>query len=620
MPATWSFNRSYPSDVDMEVTQIEQFDNEEIKLGNSLVREVIQNSMDAHDKGAEPVEIHFSIRNLTELGTLKVKLLREMLKPIEDHLDVCGKSIPIDSSARLLCIEDFNTTGLTGKIDQKDGENFSNFWRVMGTSSKKGDAGGRRGLGKLVFSASSKIRTVFGVTRRKGDNDLLAMGQVILKTHFIDKLKYKPHGFWHDDIWEDQDDFQLPTTDETELENLQYISGFKRKRESGFSILIPYIRDNITERGLIDNVLENYYFSILSNQLVVKVNKTIINADTFERIYKKSKHTKATIPLDFVSSVSKLLKENKEVIRVNTVDLKNFPKNFLSNRDLASMRERYKNRELIHVVVPIMLREKTEEGSIEYKGEYNLFLRSLRKNDSAFKFFARGPLTLIGERRFFNGSCQAGFIAETGNYAASFLGDAENPAHTHWDANAELLRERWHIGRPSPLKVMRNSLQELFNLVAKQEESKENDLLSKFFALSRKKSNQGPDGPVDESHIEVRPDPPASDQQVGFTIEWNEEGFTLKPDAQLDFEHISKKVRLEMAFDSIGGDALGKYDRLDFDLNDPSTIEYSCTGGKAHTIDSNVLDANVINSDFSITVTLKDFKRDLFVKTSKIDE
>lgn len=615
MPATWTFNRSFPSDVDMEVTQMEQFDNDEIGLGNSLVREVIQNSMDAKNS-IEPVRVNFTIRELSELGTLKVKLLREILKPVEDHLVASGLPIPDDKSVRLLCVEDFNTSGLTGKFDEKDGENFSNFWRVMGKSQKKGEAGGRRGLGKLVFSAASKIRTFFGVTRRAGDNDLFAMGQVILKTHNIGPLKFKPHGFWHDDCWNDQEDLQLPTNDESEMENIRFVSGFKRTTESGFSILIPYLRDNITERVLIENVLENYYFSILSNQLVVNVNKTVIDTDSFEKVYKKSKHTKAAIPLDFISSVSKMLKLNSDAIRSNTIDLKKFPNNLFSKNDVEYLRDRYNKNEIIHVVVPIPLREKDE--NFDYKGEYNLFLRSLKNNRSAFKFFARGPITLLGERRQFNGNCQAGFIAETGKIAASFLGDAENPSHTQWNSNAELLRERWHAPQ-RPLKIMRDSLQELFNLVAKQEESKDNDVLSRFFSVHKPSNAKGSDFPKENLGQAEGKNSSSSVEQLGFKIIRIEKGLAIEPDGSLDVEKIPKKIRVEMAFSRKGGNALGNYEKLDFDLNDPTTIEYDCINGKCEVYESNVLDVEVNGKNFSLSVTLMDLNRDLFVKASVLN-
>ena len=46
-----------------------------------------------------------------------------------------------------------------GAIDLKDNGQFCGFWRQFGRSNKKGSSGGRWGLGKLVFSSSSSIKT-----------------------------------------------------------------------------------------------------------------------------------------------------------------------------------------------------------------------------------------------------------------------------------------------------------------------------------------------------------------------------------------------------------------------------------------------------------------------------
>lgn len=612
MSATWSFNKSTPSDVEQEVTQIEQFDNDDIDLGNSLVREVIQNSMDARN-GSGPVEVHFSIQDLSDLGTRKVEMLRDNLNPIQKHLEACKKSIPIDKKVRLLCIEDFNTKGLTGVFDRKDGDNFSNFWRVMGKSGKKGEAGGRRGLGKLVFSACSKIRAFYGVTRREDDECLFAMGHVILKTHTVDGTEYKPHGFWHNGRSRNKLELQLPTREDNDLQNLHFISKFKRTEQSGFSIIIPYIRDNITSRNLIDNVLENYYFPILSGQLTVRVDTTVINANTFNAVYKKSKNVRLAIPLDFITTVSDLLRSKEQEIRTNTVDIKRFPKNLFSKKQIASMKERFRNNEMIHVVLPIMLRENG--SNFDYKGEYNLFLRSLRKNDQPFKFFARGPITLPSERRRFNGSCHAGMIAKSDDVVASFLGDAENPSHTQWNSNAELLKERWQSPQ-RPLKVIRDSLQELYNLVAKQEESKNNDILSKFFSLPKKISGPRPVDPEDGSGGEGGS---TNFVPTGLEIKPSKNGFILQPDHKNRGEKDPKRLRVEMAYDRVGGNALGHYSKLDFDLHDKDTIDIDYANGDVKIDESNVLEMKVNSSDFSLHVRLKDLNRDLFVKASVLE-
>ena len=77
-------------------------------------------------------------------------------------------AVPQDrDSTRLLVIEDFGTTGLTGAVDIKDDGQFCGFWRRFGRSNKKQAQGGRWGLGKLVFPSASQVRTVVGLTRRR---------------------------------------------------------------------------------------------------------------------------------------------------------------------------------------------------------------------------------------------------------------------------------------------------------------------------------------------------------------------------------------------------------------------------------------------------------------------
>ncbi len=617
MPATWSFNESNPSDVATEVTQVEHFDNERLRLESSLVREVIQNSMDASDKSG-PVRVCFRIRDLTEIGPGKVRILRRILEPIEPHLEACQVPIPNDNDVRLLCIEDFNTTGLTGRFDKKDGDNFSNFWRIMGKSEKSHGKGGRRGLGKLVFAASSKLNTFFGVTCRRGDDGLFAMGHVILRNHTIDDVEYKPHGVWHDGRTEDKKELQLPTNDKTDLYNLQYISSFKRTVETGFTVLIPYLKDSITDQNIIDSVLKNYYFSILSNELVVTVGDTQIDSISYESVYQRSHNVRNTIPLNFISSVRNLLDKNMPAVRASPIDsktlnMKKIPEILYSKNQISVMREQYNNNEVVHVVIPVVLYDRNSYE--KFIGDFNLFLQSLENKDTAFKFFARGPIILPDECRFFKGNCRAALIAKADDAVAAFLGDAENPAHTEWNPRALILEKNWDS--PSkPLQLIRRSLQILFDLIAKPEESKDNDLLSEFFSLP----SEPPDGKSEVGGPEKGgnvPNPPTSSipvKDLGFEIVKLDSGFILTRD-----NYSNKRpdtILVEMAYNRIGGNALGHYSKLDFDLYDPSTIEVEATQATIRKVTSNVLELIVTGPDYRLNVTLKDLNRDLFVKAS----
>ena len=62
-------------------------------------------------------------------------------------------------------MEDFGTSGLTGRTDDpSDTGNFRGFFYRHSNSHKGGTAGGRWGLGKLVFARMSAWSCWFGLT------------------------------------------------------------------------------------------------------------------------------------------------------------------------------------------------------------------------------------------------------------------------------------------------------------------------------------------------------------------------------------------------------------------------------------------------------------------------
>ena len=65
---------------------------------------------------------------------------------------------------------------------------------------------------------------------------------------------------------------------------------------------------------------------------------------------------------------------------------------------------------------------------------------------------------------------------------ADFLGDAENPAHTVWNATAEKLTENW-VNPSAALRSIRFSLKQLQSLLGEQVEQEDPDALIDFFSL-----------------------------------------------------------------------------------------------------------------------------------------
>src|SRR6266446_6036869 len=143
------FRRVDPDAEEQELTQEDQFNTDEVTLAETLVRESLQNSTDAPANGANgAVRVRFDV---TEPSLENAEFWRPLLNPLHAHLVAAGiDTAGIDYGLpRLLTIEDFGTSGLTGSYDTKDDSNFQDFWRRVGRSHKGGDKGGSWGLGKI---------------------------------------------------------------------------------------------------------------------------------------------------------------------------------------------------------------------------------------------------------------------------------------------------------------------------------------------------------------------------------------------------------------------------------------------------------------------------------------
>lgn len=140
-----------------------------------LVRETVQNSMDAGKPQEKPVSVKFRLVELTGdhmerfLNGIGWSSLQENLHAVKRRE---GQAIrraieSMRNKRRILnlCIEDRNTDGLTGnEIRQSDSEKnrFSALVRDELYSDKDtGDAGGSYGLGKILLWAYSAYKTVF---------------------------------------------------------------------------------------------------------------------------------------------------------------------------------------------------------------------------------------------------------------------------------------------------------------------------------------------------------------------------------------------------------------------------------------------------------------------------
>ncbi|MCY4243242.1 MAG: hypothetical protein OXD36_16055 [Rhodobacter sp.] len=601
MTGHWEFNEANPSDVRIGVTQRDQFNNDDVGLAEALVRETIQNSSDA-GSGAAAVKVSFRLKTL---NGFEAGLLAGQFHGLLPHLNACGLGLP-DSEpgqTRILVVEDYNTGGLTGSFEDLDKGNFDSFWRAVGESGKSGQKGGRWGLGKLVYSSSSKVNAFFGLTIREDEGVPSVMGQAVLSNHSIRDVHYPAHGFWFDRRSEKPPQLQLPVRDGGEVARFKSLFGVERTDQAGLSIIVPYLIDVITEDTILAGVVNNYYFPILAGQLEVEVGDIPVNAASFLEVAARMPKANASVPFAFVKEIGDAL-GSREVAQSTPLENAGLSPDHLSPERIEAMKKAFSGGGLVHLRVPVTLEP---EGKARETGNIDLFLQALAEGEKPFSLFARGPITLPGECRYFAGAMARGAMVARDGIVAEFLGDAENPAHTAWNARAEKLSANWE--RPGKaLSAIRKSLRDLYGIIADQKETREDDALIDFFSLAdRVQATKGRGKVVRKPKIDIAP------REKAIRIKPGIGGFEILSGPGARNWTFPKRIRVRLAYDTIGADPFRKFSVFDFDLNDTGNLTFETTYGEITVLKANILDFVVTDAGFRLKASGFDARRDLIV-------
>ena len=143
-------------------------------LYTSLVRESIQNSLDAADDGEEPVRVEFKYKSLNSWDFPNFFGLRDHIKGCIDYYgnkakavyDPMLKSFPENDGLKrqipYLRVADYNTKGMSYTPGDTE-STFYAFVRAIGVTVKddSGARGGSFGYGKAAYYKMSPFSTVF---------------------------------------------------------------------------------------------------------------------------------------------------------------------------------------------------------------------------------------------------------------------------------------------------------------------------------------------------------------------------------------------------------------------------------------------------------------------------
>lgn len=625
MSPKWSFRRMDRGELNVDPIQREFFTTEALEggLAEALVREAIQNSLDAAKEGRK-VRVRFW---LSGAGQGAAEDVGRFFVGLSDHLGAEGSGLrhlpDQEGTVPYLVIEDFETTGLRGDSKQEQDvqqgqrkNDFYYFWRNVGRSGKAERDRGRWGLGKTVFPAASRINTFFGLTVREESPERLLMGQSVLKVHELDGARHYPYGYFG--LIDEEDGFAMPVDQQTVLAEFAARFSLKRRTEPGLSTVIPFPHDEISEELLLEAVIRQYFYAILSGALVATVGSggTDCELDDSSLMQVVGRFHGA-----FGQELMPLLKlaewacnEGQGVlVQMKPLPADTTPKwtrDALQAEQVPDLRTRFERGEPLAFRVPVWVRPEDEAPKETF---FDVFLqRDLTMKSHQPRFIREGIIVADAVKRKRDGLYALVVIED--KPLATLLGDAENPAHTEWQERSANFRDRYQQGA-SVLRFVKNSVAELVQLISFSEEEADPKALADIFFLPEAlDSEETRKEPVEVPRPGTQTVPPvigAGGKRENIRVSRVSGGFSVSHrDAA---EALPDRIEIRTAYEVRRGNAFKRYQPADFELDKPP-ITISTESAAVAETELNRLALHNLKPGFRVTVLGFDVERDLVVR------
>lgn len=614
-------------------------------ISNAMVREGIQNALDEWTR-VEGTTVKVRLFLSGQKYSIAKEEFDSLLNGLYPHLEEPSsglRSMPdLNEGMRYLVFEDFNTNGLEGDPEEADGEdhskshNFYWFWRNIGISGKSDDKLGRWGLGKTVFPAASRANIFWGVTVRKSDNRKLLLGQAILMSHKFGsdpKYGYVPYGYYG--LYNDPTSyFSSPVEDNSIIERFEKLFRMNRKKNTGLSIIVPFVSDGITLSKLTYSAIEQYFYPILQGTLEVRLeyedevvelskatirkvvseldfaklsedeNLVVKSKESFERLFSLA---------DWVSTI-----QEADFVSLKQPEISNVPQwrqYLFETLDLKALSQVFENGERIAFRVPLKFHPKGQEGSIRW---YKAILERDPLLAGPENHFIRNGITITGIRSLQSPGVR-GLVLIEDESLVKMIGDAENPAHTEIQNDSRNFKNKYENGDKC-LTFLTRTLQELFLKLQKPAEGIEKDALKDVFFVPLSMNEQEQALPDDNSGTDIsrEKNPTIATRTISFVeIQKTSDGFRILRNPSVT-GIIGANFEVRVGYRIGRGNAITRYDKLDFELDKPpiKTLSKAVVIKTQH---SNELQFEIQDDEFELTLAGFDHNRDLVIKLDKVD-
>lgn len=616
----WFFKEIQEGQVVPDSSPEIDFDIDNIPLNLALPREAEQNVKDQALKKNIPV-ISFKVVELSEEN--QKNFMKNFFNNLKDYTDTEEmkhrlKEMPKNISKHLV-VEDFGTTGLTGIYDnwekmEKEQNNFYHFMWTMNESTKSGEKGGRRGLGRNVFCLTSYYRLFFALTKRHDDGKKFLMGLSNLGIH-RDTSKKKRQGIGHfgslyTPNGEQKKSIQ-PIEDEDFIQN--FISLFKLNRDDkpGLSIVAPFIK-KIDEETIEKNILEDSFLPILLNRIIVKVGNKTFDQDSITKYLAKQKDS--SVVLDFCKFALDA-KKDENIFTVNSTlsgsESDKVSEESFSKEQYNKIKKLYENNKIITFKVPVSLDKIKEKKKVSTF--LKVYLKKREKVTSPGKcVMLRNIMSLSTS---VNNHCEDPednfiFIDFDEPEMSEFVGDAEdanhskiNPFHPMVNRNYKHAFNLCNTLNKTPKNFL-NLLNEL------DDEEIDFQSLSKFAQLSMSdfkadENKEDDDNKKDEGDTGGDLEELFGYQEP-FSMDKISKGISikgLKPIMHIDKKEFPVDIRIKSAYAVIRGNPFSYYDSIaDKEIN-MENLRIKSKNLNIKEKKNNELIISVKNKDFKVSIT-----------------
>ncbi len=248
-------------------------------ISNAIIRESIQNSLDAGTSTREPVRVEIQrftinpedfpnkdefIEALTLCKGYNQAKNEDAVEFFEDALSVFDQ--PID----ILRISDFGTSGLRGADTCEVGTDWSRLIKESGTSNKDSSSGGSFGIGKFASYALSQLRCVFfSSLDDRGTSSSFGVAKLV--TFEKDGEQTTGTGY----LSENERNIAIPH----QLDIPGAIRREPGQEGTDIYIVAPKLDDDFTLQTIF-NVLSNFMVSIWKDKLIVQVEAITVSRDS----------------------------------------------------------------------------------------------------------------------------------------------------------------------------------------------------------------------------------------------------------------------------------------------------------------------------------------------------